>query len=433
MVPSEHVGHGDAHGDGDDDQDGGDAGLQVAHEAGGVQVVNLQDGEQEAVEEHAGDQGDHRGDGEGQDGGVQPSRQAPHDDADGRGSHEGRLRSVHMEGDQHGVADGQGQQTAQGDEEQQPPGHVEVHGEASRHHKGRGQGGKGQMVRQHTDRGEIGNREQGHRHGDAEGDAGDDEEGVAQPGHAGDDIVVQKVVDGVDHGHTGNHEQGAADHGVEEGLLVGEEGVGEAGGHGGQEGARRNPHIDVETPPLAELVPQKAQQGGQHGDDGGGQGATEEDGQGAGPQADGQPGEPQRIKRRQGLHPLQLTGEPFQGPVLLQGSPGKAAQLRQGVHVHLVGVDLAEGGGAVGLVVDVDHDGVVVDVDVQVILGNPHVDGGPPQVALDMVGIGAVLHEELPHGQQQAQFLLDPAEGMGEGRLRTDMLRNGQSGVLFHE
>ena len=275
LARPEDVWHGDADGDAGDDGRGFDAVSKGGEQEVGADLVDVQEREEEAVEQDAGNQRDGGGNRQHDVWCVESVDGKEREDADEGGAEEGACRLAHAEFEHADISEEDRDDAAGGDDPEQAARHAEDHGEAAS-----GDGGGERMVdvdlagtQVHLDERADMPETQGDRH--AECCAADDEERVERPRHARCDEVVQEVVRRVDERHAGHDEEGAGDNG-QHGRRRQIELLQQHGGKRRGKGRDGNAGVGVEAVLVAEAPRIEAEEGGGGCDEEGGEVAAEE-------------------------------------------------------------------------------------------------------------------------------------------------------------
>ena len=361
-------------------------------------TVHIDEGQQGAIHQYAGDHRDDRWDRQHVVGHVEPVNRFCRDDTDHEATHEGADdRSVtQFEIDEVTCTDGYN--GAQGDEAQQAGLYVEDGREAY----GSDGGGDGidiiRIVRHHAQLTElmvdqdVVHHQDTEREGDTEGHRSHDHDRIGRTDDTYLQVIVDHVVDEVDQRHARHDKQGTGQQWVIRRIRQCRErgGVGQAGRY---ECGDRHAYVMVDAPlhavsPCLETA-ERANGGIEEGDPVATEQLTETAAGKSG--ADG---------HHEGLIASRLVGdllelflETIDGIILLDRPPGETADLRKGGHVNAMFLAFLELGEGVGLVADVDHDHGPADVEVQFVLGDSQKSGDPFHVPVDAVGVGRALDQ----------------------------------------
>lgn len=376
-------------------------------------MLDVNDGEEEAVEEDAGNEGDDGRNGDDEDGGVEVAGESEVEDGEKGGAKEGGGWHGDVEGDHEYVSCVDSKNGTQAGGKDVSFGDVEHDGESQSGQGGcKGLGGV-KVFRGYGYMGERWDVCDAYGTGNAKGHGGHDKDGMGDAGHAGGEVVVQEVIDAVDEWDAGNEGEGAGDDRKEGGSGKGKV-HGEVSGEGSSESGGGDSDVSVDFQLCTYVFHDSACHGGKKGVKSIYGVAAEDEAESSGSHADGKDDHPFRIDTAAAglLDPVQMGFECAVWLILREGFPGHIAGLEDGGHVDTVAVAFAEHGISMIFIVHVDHNGGVGDVDLYVFPVDAQISSGSEHVFDDSFASGAAFHKELACIQNEFHFISDR-----EGRI----------------
>ena len=258
---------------------------------------------------------------------------------------------------------------------------------------------------------------------DAESHRHDDQQRIDRPRNPHLHIVVEHVADEIDQRHAGDDKQGTGEqrmprrvgmeHAPQRSRPLGrrEECRGPCQQRGDESGGR-DIHIMVGTQLVEHGPHTESQNGGYRSVEKGRPVATELDAE----TAAGEPGPdrhlPRRIVTLAGTDIFQLLFVSFERIILADRPPGEFADRRDGSHVDAVLLATLELGKRVLLVPQIDHQHVVIDVDVQVFFRQAQISGRAFHVAHDAARVRGAFHQQFARPEQQVELAVQKFFGI---------------------
>ena len=203
--------------------------------------------------------------------------------------------------------------------------------------------------------------------------------------------IVDHVVHKIDERNAGHDEQGTGQQGMIGSLRKAGE-RSDVGQTGGDKGRNGDTHVQIDAELDATGTHAETGKGTDGGKQEGNPVATEQLAETAAGKAGADGHDIRQVVALLGADAFQLFLVAVERIVVLDGTPGKLADLGDGGHVDAMLLALLKLGERMGAVADVDHQHGVAHVDVELLFGEAQVGSHTVHVTHDTVGIGSTLY-----------------------------------------